>query len=130
MLDAFLKDLEAGAVEARGWPAEFSAYKVAKAAMNAYSRVLARRHPALRVNVVDPGYVRTDMTRNSGLLAPDEGGARVVAVAAWRCYRKAARPARSLAAARRRRPRSCDRRCLGAARLVPLRPRSRPHTVS
>ena len=26
-------------------------------------------------------------------------GARVVAVAAWRCYRKAARPARSLAAA-------------------------------
>ena len=68
-------------MEARGWPAEFSAYKVAKAAMNASSRVMARRHPALRVNCVDPGYVRTDMTRNSGLLAPEEGGATVVAVA-------------------------------------------------
>jgi (+)-neomenthol dehydrogenase len=45
--------------------------------MDAYSRiVLARRHPALRVNCVDPGYVRTDMTRNSGLLAPEEAGAR------------------------------------------------------
>jgi (+)-neomenthol dehydrogenase len=68
-------------VEARGWPAEFSAYKVAKAAMNAYSRVLARRHPALRVNCVDSGYVRTDMTRNSGLLTPEEAGGTVVAVA-------------------------------------------------
>lgn len=49
--------------------------------MNAYSRVLARRHPTLRVNCVDPGYVKTDMTRNSGLLTPEEGGGRVVAVA-------------------------------------------------
>ncbi|CAL5030842.1 unnamed protein product [Urochloa decumbens] len=81
LLDAFLKDFEAGAADARGWPAEFSAYKVAKAAVNAYSRVLATRHPELRVNVADPGYVRTDMTRNSGLLAPEEGAARVVAVA-------------------------------------------------
>lgn len=81
LLDAFLKDFEAGVVEARGWPAEFSAYKVAKAAMNVYSRVLARRHPALRVNCVDPGYVRTDMTRNSGLLTPEDGAGTVVAVA-------------------------------------------------
>ncbi|WVZ86518.1 hypothetical protein U9M48_033280 [Paspalum notatum var. saurae] len=81
LLDTFLGDLEAGALEARGWPAEFPAYKVAKAAMNAYSRVTARRHPALRVNCVDPGYVRTDMTRNSGLLTPEEGGGRVAAVA-------------------------------------------------
>ncbi|KAL6651102.1 hypothetical protein ACP70R_010027 [Stipagrostis hirtigluma subsp. patula] len=81
LLDTFMADFESGAVEARGWPTEFSAYKVAKAAMNAYSRVLARRHPALRVNCVDPGYVRTDMTRNSGLLTPEEGGGRVVAVA-------------------------------------------------
>ncbi|KAF8704013.1 hypothetical protein HU200_031497 [Digitaria exilis] len=81
LLDAFLMDFAAGTVEAGGWPTEFSAYKVAKAAMNAYSRLLARRHPALRVNCVDPGYVRTDMTGHSGLLTPEEGGARVVAVA-------------------------------------------------
>lgn len=80
---AFVADLEAGAVEARGWwPAGFSAaYMVSKAALNAYSRVLARRHPALRVNCVHPGFVRTDMTVNFGMLTPEEGGSRVVAVA-------------------------------------------------
>lgn len=80
---AFVADLEAGAVEARGWwPAGFSpAYMVSKAALNAYSRVLARRYPALRVNCVHPGFVRTDMTVNFGMLTPEEGGSRVVAVA-------------------------------------------------
>ena len=68
LVDMFLKDFEAGEVDARGWPAAFAA-------------ILAAKQPALRVNCVDPGYVRTDMTRNSGLLAPEEGGATVVAVA-------------------------------------------------
>ncbi|TVU15092.1 hypothetical protein EJB05_38594, partial [Eragrostis curvula] len=81
LLDMFLKDFEAGALDTRGWPAAFSAYKVAKAAMNAYSRILARRHPELRVNCVHPGYVKTDITIHSGLLTPEEGGSRVVAVA-------------------------------------------------
>ena len=58
LLAEFLRDFESGGAEARGWPAEFSAYKVAKAAMNAYSRMLARRHPALRVNCAHPGYSR------------------------------------------------------------------------
>ncbi|ONM15504.1 hypothetical protein Zm00014a_043770 [Zea mays] len=82
LLDMFLNDLEAGEVESsNGWPMYFSAYKVAKAAMNAYSRILARRHPELRVNCVHPGYVRTDMTIHSGLLTPEEGGSRVAMVA-------------------------------------------------
>ncbi|OEL16908.1 Short-chain dehydrogenase/reductase 2b [Dichanthelium oligosanthes] len=81
---AFVRDLEAGAAAdaARGWPAgAMSAYTVSKAALNAYSRVLARRHPSLRVNCVHPGFVRTDMTVNFGLLTPEEGASRVVAVA-------------------------------------------------
>ncbi|CAN6280860.1 unnamed protein product [Urochloa humidicola] len=88
---AFTRDLEAAAtaggvaaaeLAARGWPAgAMSAYTVSKAALNAYSRVLARRHPSLRVNCVHPGFVRTDMTVNFGLLPPEEGAARVVAVA-------------------------------------------------
>ncbi|XP_039825443.1 uncharacterized protein LOC120687493 [Panicum virgatum] len=43
---AFARDLEAGdAAAARGWPAgALSSYAVSKAALNAYSRVLARRH--------------------------------------------------------------------------------------
>jgi (+)-neomenthol dehydrogenase len=81
LLDMFLKDFEAKAVEARGWPMAFSAYKVAKAAMNAYSRILARRYTMLRVNCVHPGYVKTDMTIHSGLLTQEEGASRVVAVA-------------------------------------------------
>uniref|UniRef100_A0A0A9A8E1 Short-chain dehydrogenase/reductase n=1 Tax=Arundo donax TaxID=35708 RepID=A0A0A9A8E1_ARUDO len=81
LLSMFLKDFEAGEAEARGWPRGFSAYKVAKAAMNAYSRVLARRHPELRVNCAHPGYVKTDMTSNSGLLTPKEGASNLVKVA-------------------------------------------------
>jgi len=82
LLDTFLRDFEAGApaLGARGWPDEFASYKVAKAAVNAYSRIMARRHPELRVNCAHPGYVRTDMTRNSGLLTPEEGASNVVKV--------------------------------------------------
>ena len=81
LLEKFMKDFEAGALEPHGWPTKFSAYKVAKAAMNAYSRILARRHPALRVNCVHPGYVKTGITMNSGVLTPEEGARNVVKVA-------------------------------------------------
>lgn len=81
VLDSFLKDFEAGALEAHGWPTAFAAYKTAKVAMNAYTRILARRHPELRVNCAHPGYVKTDMTIDSGFLTPEEGGRNVVTVA-------------------------------------------------
>uniref|UniRef100_A0ACD5V4J9 Uncharacterized protein n=1 Tax=Avena sativa TaxID=4498 RepID=A0ACD5V4J9_AVESA len=81
LLDKFLKDFEASALEAHGWPNGFAAYKMAKATMNAYSRILARRHPELRVNCAHPGYVKTDMTMSSGVLTPEEGARNVVKVA-------------------------------------------------
>ncbi|GJN26906.1 hypothetical protein PR202_gb14873 [Eleusine coracana subsp. coracana] len=81
LLTKFLKDYEAGALESQGWPTTFSAYKVAKAAMNAYSRIMARRHPELRVNCSHPGYVKTDFSMNSGLLSPEVGAANVTKVA-------------------------------------------------
>ena len=81
VLGAFMEDFTAGAVEARGWPVGFSAYKVAKAAVNAYTRVLARRHPELRVNCAHPGFVKTDMNRLAGLLTPEQGARNVVTVA-------------------------------------------------
>uniref|UniRef100_A0A0E0KT66 Salutaridine reductase n=1 Tax=Oryza punctata TaxID=4537 RepID=A0A0E0KT66_ORYPU len=81
VLDSFLKDFEAGELEAHGWSMGSAAYKVAKVAMNAYTRILARKHPALRVNCAHPGYVKTDLTINSGFLTPDEGGRNVVTVA-------------------------------------------------
>ncbi|PUZ48174.1 hypothetical protein GQ55_7G224600 [Panicum hallii var. hallii] len=81
VLDTFLNDFKAGELGARGWPEHFSAYKVSKVTMNAYSRILARRHPELRVNCAHPGYVSTDMTIHSGPLTPEEGAANVVKVA-------------------------------------------------
>ncbi|CAL5015764.1 unnamed protein product [Urochloa decumbens] len=81
VLDTFLKDFKAGELEARRWPIVISAYKMAKVILNAYSRMLARRHPELRVNCVHPGYVDTDMTMHSGPLTPEEGAANVVKVA-------------------------------------------------
>ncbi|XP_037459846.1 (-)-isopiperitenone reductase-like [Triticum dicoccoides] len=81
VLDKFLSDFEAGALEARGWPTGFSASKVTLVATNAFARLMARRHPTLRVNCADPGYVKTDMTMGSGVLTPEEGARSVVGVA-------------------------------------------------
>ncbi|KAK1602373.1 hypothetical protein QYE76_037172 [Lolium multiflorum] len=84
LLDAFLggfDDSSEPEMCGRGRTAGFSAYKVAKAAVNAYTRMLARRHLALRVNCVHPGYVRTDFSMNSGLLSPEEGARGVVKLA-------------------------------------------------
>ncbi|KAM0860992.1 hypothetical protein ACQ4PT_046173 [Festuca glaucescens] len=81
LLDKFLKDFEAGSLEAHGWPTVLAAYKLAKVAMNAYSRILAKRHPELRVNCAHPGYVKTDMNMRSGVLTPEEGARNVVKVA-------------------------------------------------
>ncbi|CAL5034748.1 unnamed protein product [Urochloa decumbens] len=80
ILSSFMKDFTAGTVEANGWPVGFSAYKVAKAAMNAYTRILARRHPGLRVNCVHPGFVKTDMNKLAGLLTPEQGASNVMKV--------------------------------------------------
>uniref|UniRef100_A0ACD5UVD4 Uncharacterized protein n=3 Tax=Avena sativa TaxID=4498 RepID=A0ACD5UVD4_AVESA len=80
LLEKFLKDFEARELEANGWFTGFSAYKVSKAALNAYSRLMARRHPALRVNCAHPGYVKTHMTMSSGVLTPEEGARNVVKV--------------------------------------------------
>ncbi|KAM0905588.1 hypothetical protein ACQ4PT_017294 [Festuca glaucescens] len=79
LLNAFLEGFDDHTAE--GGTAGFSAYKVAKAAVNAYTRMLARRHPALRVNCAHLGYVRTDFAMNSGLLSPEEGARGVVEVA-------------------------------------------------
>ncbi|KAF6136726.1 hypothetical protein GIB67_028506 [Kingdonia uniflora] len=72
LLDCFLKDFKASALESNGWPITLSAYKVSKAAVNAYTRILARKFPKFRVNSVHPGYAKTDITCNMGVLTPEE----------------------------------------------------------
>ncbi|KAL6893851.1 hypothetical protein ACP4OV_007949 [Aristida adscensionis] len=41
----FLRDMEAGKAEARGWPVGIVVYKLSKAALNTCSRILARLLP-------------------------------------------------------------------------------------
>ncbi|KAK3144159.1 hypothetical protein QOZ80_4AG0309470 [Eleusine coracana subsp. coracana] len=82
LLDLFLEDFKANLVEAQGWPTGgSSAYKVAKAALNAYTRIIAKKYPALRINCLTPGYVKTDISMHMGVLTPEEGASNSVKVA-------------------------------------------------
>ncbi|XP_043721751.1 salutaridine reductase-like isoform X2 [Telopea speciosissima] len=63
--------------ESHGWPA----YKMSKAAMNAYTRILARKFPKFRVNCVGPGYCKTDFTYKTGIYTVEEGAAGPVKLA-------------------------------------------------
>ncbi|RVX20371.1 Short-chain dehydrogenase/reductase 2b [Vitis vinifera] len=50
-----------------------SAYTISKAAMNAYTRIVAKSYPSLLINCVCPGFVKTDMTSNTGLFTVEVG---------------------------------------------------------
>uniref|UniRef100_A0A0E0K2W2 UBX domain-containing protein n=1 Tax=Oryza punctata TaxID=4537 RepID=A0A0E0K2W2_ORYPU len=69
----FLKDFKDGNLEAHGWQPVVSAYAVSKTLVNAYSRLLAKRHPLLEVCCVNPGFVKTDMNYGIGLISAEEG---------------------------------------------------------
>ncbi|RXI08025.1 hypothetical protein DVH24_014591, partial [Malus domestica] len=78
VLSEFLEDFKQGLVEAKSWPPILPAYSVSKAALNAYTRILAKRWPNFCINCVCPGFVKTDITCNSGILTIDEGAESVV----------------------------------------------------
>ncbi|KAL5727559.1 (+)-neomenthol dehydrogenase [Ranunculus cassubicifolius] len=81
MLQGFLKDFKEGKLEANGWPNTVSAYKLSKAALNAYTRLLARKFPNMRINASHPGYVKTDITCHTGNITAAEGAKGPVMVA-------------------------------------------------
>ncbi|OMP00427.1 Short-chain dehydrogenase/reductase SDR [Corchorus olitorius] len=78
-----LKDVKEGRLKTKGWPTYIgpTAYSVSKAAMNAYTRILAKKNPGLCVTCVAPGFVKTDITGNNGMLTAAEGAENVVRVA-------------------------------------------------
>jgi len=83
--ELFLKDFKNGPTGTPWvWPTEggFPAYKVSKALLNAYSRIIAKKHPTLCVNCVHPGFVSTDINFHNGDLTVEEGarGALVLAL--------------------------------------------------
>ncbi|XP_027334881.1 (+)-neomenthol dehydrogenase-like isoform X2 [Abrus precatorius] len=81
VLKEFLKDFKEGSLENKGWPKHLCAYIVSKAAMNAYTRILAKNYPTFCINSVCPGYVKTDITGNTGFLSVEEGAVGPVRLA-------------------------------------------------
>ncbi|XP_054779520.1 (+)-neomenthol dehydrogenase-like [Prosopis cineraria] len=81
VLREFKKDFKEGCLESKGWPMYGSAYKVAKAALNAYTRLVAIKYPNVCVNCVCPGSVITDLTRKTGSLSVEQGAYSVVKLA-------------------------------------------------
>jgi NAD(P)-dependent dehydrogenase (short-subunit alcohol dehydrogenase family) len=75
LASAFVRDVEAGKQAERGWPS--SAYRVSKVALNALTRILARRLAddprRILVNAVCPGWVRTNMGGPSAPRSPETG---------------------------------------------------------
>ncbi|KOM37137.1 hypothetical protein LR48_Vigan03g051800 [Vigna angularis] len=81
VLREFIKDFKEDSLETKGWPTFVSAYIVSKAAMNSYTRILAKKHQNVIINSLCPGFVKTDINKNSGILSVDEGAASVVRLA-------------------------------------------------
>ncbi|XP_060671932.1 (+)-neomenthol dehydrogenase-like [Ziziphus jujuba] len=81
VLGEFLKDLKEGSLESKKWPTFLPAYILSKAVMNAYTRILANKHPSFRINSVCPGYVSTDINFNTGGLSVEEGASYPVKLA-------------------------------------------------
>lgn len=77
----FLSDLKANKLEENGWPLTVSAYKVSKAAINVFTRLMAKKYPNILINCVHPGYVITDMSAQTGYITTEEGAKAPVMVA-------------------------------------------------
>jgi carbonyl reductase 1 len=78
LVNEFAADVAAGRHQERGWPS--SAYRVSKAALNAYTRILAHELSprGIRVNSVCPGWVRTRMGGPSAGRDVAKGAASIV----------------------------------------------------
>jgi carbonyl reductase 1 len=78
LLEEFASAVGAGRHTGEGWPS--SAYRVSKAALNAYTRILSRelQPRRIRVNSVCPGWVRTRMGGQSASRDVAKGAASIV----------------------------------------------------
>ncbi|KAK4418669.1 (-)-isopiperitenone reductase [Sesamum alatum] len=81
VMQEFLKNFKEGALQANDWPTQIAAYKVSKAGLNAYTRIMARKYPSFCINCVCPGFARTDITCNLGQLSSSEAAERPVKLA-------------------------------------------------
>ncbi|XP_021904425.1 (+)-neomenthol dehydrogenase-like [Carica papaya] len=81
VLNAFLKDFKEESLKFKGWPSFSAPYIMSKVTMNAYTRILSKKYPSFCVNSVCPGFVKTDISNNIGILSPKEGAESPVKLA-------------------------------------------------
>ncbi|KAI3903502.1 hypothetical protein MKW98_032156, partial [Papaver atlanticum] len=81
IVNMFLKEFKEDILEIQGWHAYLPVYTISKICLNAYTRILAREFPIFRINCVSPGWVKTDICYNSGVLTTTEGAKRVIKLA-------------------------------------------------
>ncbi|KAG6400588.1 hypothetical protein SASPL_137429 [Salvia splendens] len=78
----FLSDFKEGRLEENEWLTHIgAAYQVSKAALNAYTKVLAKKHTDFIINSLCPGFARTDLSGNLGAISAEEAAQKVVRVA-------------------------------------------------
>jgi carbonyl reductase 1 len=63
-MNDFVKAVETGVYEQQGWAR--TCYGMSKLGLIAFTKIMARDHPNLLVNSVDPGYCATDQNDNQG----------------------------------------------------------------
>lgn len=73
ILQQFLHDVQENAIEANGWQKMLPAYSISKVSLNAYTRLVAKKHPNMCVNCVHPGYVNTELNWHTGPMTVEEG---------------------------------------------------------
>ncbi|WCJ27688.1 NAD(P)-binding Rossmann-fold superfamily protein [Euphorbia peplus] len=80
VLNQYLQDFRECLLKTKRWPTMLSAYSLSKAALNAYTRIQAKKFQNFRINCVCPGGVKTDSTFGMGELTIKEGAESPVAL--------------------------------------------------
>ncbi|KAG2677346.1 hypothetical protein I3760_12G093200 [Carya illinoinensis] len=66
VVEGFLEDVKENLIDIKGWPTNYYAYIVSKAALNAYARVLGKNYPNIAINSVHPVYVKRTLLTTPG----------------------------------------------------------------
>lgn len=78
-VSSFLQHVEDGSWGSNGWPQTFTDYSVSKLAVNAYTRLMARKLSGrqegekIYINCYCPGWVKTGLTGFAGNITAEEG---------------------------------------------------------
>ncbi|XP_047308528.1 (+)-neomenthol dehydrogenase-like [Impatiens glandulifera] len=84
IVERFLGDVKDGLLESNGWNMTMPSYSLSKVTLNAYTRVLAKKYPQMKINCVHPGFVDTDLNWHTGIKTIEEGARGPVKLALFK----------------------------------------------